>query len=165
MRHVIIQVLLVPAGGGDVVWRPYVDGGIVLSKVCVEFVRCKCIANTSGAAQKVTDTKPDGQAEVNIVEASWSDFWTTRRNEGYIQSRSRLIFSVATAFALPFSLSFMRRMDSSIVFKSSPAFLARSIVFNLRSLSSAWSCSKSSVGGIVSGTFFNKGDRIGVGIG
>lgn len=85
----------------------------------------------------------------------------TRRRvqeEFHVQSRSLLTLSIA--LALPFSFSFIRRMDSSIVLRSSPAFLALANVFCLRSLSSLCRDSSSSVGGTTSVGLVNRGERI-----
>ena len=80
-----------------------------------------------------------------VARTGWKD----------VQPRSRLALS--TAFALPFAFSLARRIDSSIVLRTSPAFLARSRDFCRRSWSSEWSDSSSSTGGTVSAWLLKSG--------
>ena len=71
------------------------------------------------------------------------------------------LFIFSTTFALPFSLSFIFLIDSSIVRRSSSAFLARSKVSWRSLLRSAWSASSSSVGGTASGVILTVRGRNG----
>jgi hypothetical protein len=77
-----------------------------------------------------------------------------------VDLQSRSLLTLSTAFPFPFSLSFIRRMESSIALKSSPAFFARSSDFCLSSLSSSCSNLSSSVGGTASGWFLYRAERI-----
>lgn len=87
---------------------------------------------------------------------TFNKVWMERQTRKHAQALSFLAFS--TALALPFSFSFIRRMDSSIALRSLPAFFARSYAFCWRSLSSAWRASRSSMGGMASGGSLKRGE-------
>lgn len=87
----------------------------------------------------------------------------TRSGRIHVQSRSRFTFS--TAFAFPFSPSFIRRMDSSITLMSAPAFRPRSLSFVLSVCSSFSSSFSSDTGGSTSGVFRSRFERNGGGDG
>lgn len=84
----------------------------------------------------------------------------TRDKCGWLHAQARSLSAFCIALALPFSFSLRRRMDSSIVRMSSPAFLASSKLLTLYAVSSAWSISSSSVGGTVSGGLLKRAERI-----
>ena len=79
-----------------------------------------------------------------------------------VQSRSRFILSADLSF--PFSLSLIRRMESSIFLRSSPAFLALSIAICRSIFKSDCIRSSSSTDGTASGVFLNKAEMFNSGI-
>ena len=118
---------------------------------------------TEGADE--TDSRPSSpftlgvSGQVRQTTLTSNKVGMRRRTRKHAQALSFLAFS--TALALPFSFSFIRRMDSSIVLRSLPAFLARSYAFCWSVLSSAWRASRSSMGGIASGGSLMRGESRG----